>query len=55
MSDDADLDEFARLLGDFVSFFTVRYPPRMLADGSRVADVDLVVNAVCEAEVVVSC
>ena len=55
VSDDADLDEFARLLGDFVSFLSVRYPLRMLADGSRVADVDLVVNAVCEAEVVVSC
>ena len=27
----------------------------MLADGSRVADVDLVIIAVCEAEVVVSC
>ena len=55
MSDDADFDEFARLLYDFVPIFSVQYPPRMLADKSRVADFDLVVDAICEAEVVVSC
>ena len=55
MSDNADLNEFARLFGDFVLFLTVRYPPRILRDGSRVAYVDLVVDAVCEAEVVVFC
>ena len=54
MSDEADLDELARLLGDFISFLSVRYPPWILADGSRVADVDLVLHSVCEAEVVVS-
>ena len=52
---DADLDEFARLLGNFVAFLAVRYLLRMLANGSRVADVDLVTNAVCKTEVVASC
>ena len=55
MSDAADLYEFARLLGDFVSVLFVQYPPKMLADGSRVADVDLVLNAVCISQIVVFC
>ena len=55
MSDDADFHEFARLQYDFVPILSVQYSPRMLADKARVADFDLVVDAICEAEFVVSC
>ena len=52
MSDYADLNEFARLLGDIVLFHAPRYLPKMLANRTRVANVDCVVDAVCKAKVV---